>query len=196
MVELSSDTAWIFFDAIWTRNGLFHTISPLCQIQKQRDKARSKAKVKQQGKGGEETSTFGPESTFSSNSGQNFRFAVVLKPLLHNYKEGGCLSKGSNRSGSERDYLYQNHPCVWLGFFFSLLICLSWSFFFPLCSIEFTVKTQEAERFPLRKVPDKGVNEWNHRALWLHRSPCVPDGFRMTLKWFCWYVTGGRCSQN
>ncbi|KAK2535106.1 hypothetical protein Q9966_006875 [Columba livia] len=25
--------------------------------------------------------------------------------------------------------------------------------------IEFTVKTQEAERFPLRKVPDKGVNE-------------------------------------
>lgn len=51
-------------------------------------------------------STFSPESSFSLNSGQNFRLAVVFNPFHTTIKKGDALGKVSHRSGSERDYPY------------------------------------------------------------------------------------------
>lgn len=114
-------------------------------------------------------STLSPESSFSLSRGPILRLGVAFNPLCCS-KTGGCL-----KSGSERDYLHRNHRVLVFPPPQSLYLCWSLSLF-PLCSTEFTVKTQEAEWFPLRKVPDREVKEQSHQqVLWAIPPHAVTD---------------------
>lgn len=171
------------FSFAWTKPSLFHIIFPLTftESQKQKDKAWSKVKVKRQRKGGEEMSTLSPESSFNLSRAPIFRWDVVFKPL-YDSRTGGCLWQREPQKWEWKGLSALKPPRA--GFLparQSLYLCWSLSLF-PLCSTEFTVKTQEAEWFPLRKVPDEEVKEQNHQALWAHPCPCT-DGFRQVLPW-------------
>lgn len=121
-------------------------------------------------------SILSPESSFSLSKGPIFRLLLLPSLLLLN--RGMPLAEGTMKSGSERDYLHRNHRV--LVFPPPQSFYLYWSLsLFPPCSTEFTVKTQEAEWFPLRKVPEGEVKEQSHhQALWAIPAPALRGGFR------------------